>query len=366
MTVFSQRRSRLKRKLHADGPQGMLVTNPVNVTYLTGFTGDSSYLLMSRDRDLFLTDTRFEEQISEEAPDLEAHVRDSRVTMTDLVSKQVASLKVSSLALEATHLSFHDWKSLAKPLGKVELVATAGWIEELRAIKDRDEIASIRRAIQLAERTFDVIRTSLRAEQTERELAHAIEHQIRLFGGTECAFEPIVGVGPRAALPHAIPTNRTVGESPFTLFDWGARTEGYTSDLTRVLLTGKLTKKFETIYNTVLEAQLAAIATIRPGVATSEVDSAARSIIAKAGHEKHFGHGLGHGFGLEIHENPRMSPMSSDILKPGMVVTVEPGIYLPGWGGVRIEDDILVTKEGHEVLTSVPKILEETTVPHLL
>ncbi len=197
---------------------------------------------------------------------------------------------------------------------------------------------------------------------TEKQVAADLEHQIRRFGGKGLSFPAIVAGGAWAALPHAVPGDRKIGDDDFTLIDWGANAGLYISDLTRVLVTGKISPKLDKIYNIVLEAQLAGIEAIRPGVTCGEVDAAARSVIAKAGYGKQFGHGLGHGIGLEVHEAPRLGGNQETELKPGMVVTVEPGIYIPGWGGVRIEDDILVTKKGHEVLSNVPKELKECLV----
>jgi Xaa-Pro aminopeptidase len=185
-------------------------------------------------------------------------------------------------------------------------------------------------------------------------VADNLEHQMRLFGAKGASFPSIIAVGPRAALPHARPTNKRIGEADFVLIDWGADCL-YKSDLTRVLVTGKIPPKLERIYGVVLNAQLRGIEAIGPGVACQDVDTAARKVIEDAGFGKHFGHGLGHGIGLDIHEGPRLGQGQKQILQPGMVVTVEPGIYFPGWGGVRIEDDVLVTKTGHEVLTRVPK-----------
>jgi Xaa-Pro aminopeptidase len=229
-------------------------------------------------------------------------------------------------------------------------------------IKDKQELGEIIRSIRMAERAFEVMRASLRPEQTEKQIADEMEHQIRLFGGAGFAFTPIVGVGPRAALPHGRPSQREVAESPFMLVDWGAKAGLYMSDLTRVLATDTISAKLQKVHSTVLAAQEAAIEAIAPGVPLADVDAAARSVIEQAGFGKRFGHGLGHGFGLEIHENPRMSTISKGELQAGMVVTVEPGIYIPGWGGVRLEDDVLVTRDGHEVLSTLPKRLEECVV----
>jgi Xaa-Pro aminopeptidase len=252
---------------------------------------------------------------------------------------------------------------LQQPLKRTRIAQTDGLVEQLREIKDRTEIDQIREAVTIAERAFAVIRASLRPDRTEKEVADELEHQIRLFGGTCSSFPSIIGVGPRAALPHGRPTRETrIGDADFVLIDWGARGKLYNSDLTRVLTTGKLSPKLQRVYGVVLSAQQAAIDSIRPGVRMKDVDAAARNIISQAGFGERFGHSLGHGIGLCVHEAPRLAPDQDSPLKAGMVVTVEPGIYLPGWGGVRIEDDILVTKDGHEVLTSAAKQIEECIV----
>lgn len=352
---YARRRDRLRSLIKQAGCEAMLVTTELNVSYLTGFGGDSSYLLVHGKGELMLTDSRYETQLEEECPGLEFVSRTSKVPMLELIENTVQSHRFKSLMVEADSLSHNQYQLFASKLASTQLVSSSAVVEQLRMIKDKDELQEIRRSIHLAERAFEVVRSSLTEAKSERLIAAEIEHQIRLFGGTGCAFKPIVGVGPRAALPHAIPTDRTIGESPFVLIDWGAKAGRYMSDLTRVLVTGKAPAKLAKIYDTVLAAQKAAIEAIGPGVKASDVDRAARSVIEQAGHGKHFGHGLGHGFGLQIHEEPRMSGTNTTLLEPGMIVTVEPGIYLPGWGGVRIEDDVLVTADGHEVLTSVPK-----------
>lgn len=356
------RRNRIRRQVKKNGWGALLITNEINVGYLTGFTGDSTFLLVTGDHDIMVSDSRYTTQIEEECGGIEKVIRNSGTTTAELLMRTLKRLKVNSVACETHHLTKSFFDQLESELESVELVTAGHLVEELREVKDAGELNEINRSIDLAERTFEVIKHSLRGEQTEAEIAHNIEHQIRLFGGDRCAFEPIVGVGERAALPHAVKTSKRIEESSFVLIDWGARAGRYASDLTRVLVTGKPTAKLEKIYNIVLEAQLRAIDQIRPGVAVSDVDRAARGYIEENGFGKKFGHGLGHGFGLEIHESPLMSTHSKKELKAGMVVTVEPGIYLPGWGGVRIEDDILVTSSGHEVLTSLPKSFEESII----
>ena len=239
------------------------------------------------------------------------------------------------------------------------MISTGDRVEALRAVKDEIEIAAIREAIDYAERAFTMLRAGLVAGETEKQVADHLEALLRDVRGHGSSFPPIVAVGRRAALPHARPTAEArVGDDDFVLVDWGATGRPYKSDLTRVLVTGKVTPEFEKVYRTVLTAQERAIAAIRPGVKAQDVDAEARSVIEQAGFGRFFDHGLGHGIGMDIHEAPRLRKESPTILEPGMVVTVEPGIYLPEWGGVRIEDDVLVTPDGCEVLSDLPKTLD--------
>jgi Xaa-Pro aminopeptidase len=359
---MSDRRQKLRRQLKEEGLDALLVTNFTNVTYLTGFTGDDSYLLVTRQGDVLISDQRYTTQLEEECPGLELSIRGPGVKMLDFTAKAIEKSKASRLGVEADSMTVGLRDALAKQLPKVELVPTAGWVEELRLIKDKDEIDRTRRACDLARRTFEVVRAKLTGEMTELQVANELEYQSRQFGAKGMSFASIVAVGPRAALPHARPTGRRIGESEFTLIDWGVNEGLYMSDLTRVLATARISPKLRKLYGVVLKAQQAGIDAVRPGATCEEVDRAARSVIEKAGYGKEFGHGLGHGIGLEIHEAPRLAQGQARELKPGMIVTIEPGIYFPGWGGIRIEDDVLVTRNGHEVLTSVPKELDECVV----
>jgi Xaa-Pro aminopeptidase len=359
---YFRRREKLRKLLKKTGADALLVTSAPNVIYLTGFTGDSSYLLVTPDHQIMISDGRYLTQIEEECPGLEMSIRRAGILIHQQVVRILRAAGISRLAIEAESMTVAMRERIAEKLPKVSIGLTSGMVEHLRQVKDKDELRRIRQAIRIAEKSFAVIRAGLRAEQTEIEVGDALEHQIRLFGGEGPAFPTIVAVGPRAALPHANLTGRQVGDGDLLLIDWGAQWKQYKSDLTRVLLTGKISTKLRRVYEVVLSAQAAAIAAIRPGVATTEVDAAARKVIAAAGFNRRFNHGIGHGFGLEIHESPRMSAKNPATLKPGMVVTVEPGVYVPGWGGVRIEDDVLVTRDGHEVLTSLSRQFEEMVV----
>jgi Xaa-Pro aminopeptidase len=363
MTRFEQRRKKLARAAGQLGTDAILVTDFTNVTYLTGFTGDDSYLLVGENLAVLLTDPRYTQQAGEECPGLDLAVRRPGDHLVGLLAKVLQRARINTLAVEAMAMTLHLRDRIQAAVPRISLLPCSGLVEQLREVKDKEEVAEIREAIGLSEQAFRVIRAALRPEQTEREIAYELEHQIRRFGGAGCGFPPIVAVGPRAALPHAVPTEQPVSAGDLLLIDWGATARLYCSDLTRLLVTSRISPKLERIYGVVLTAQERAIAAIRPGALMSEVDAAARDVIVKAGYGKYFGHGLGHGFGLQIHEAPRLAAHQDRPLKAGMVVTVEPGIYLPQWGGVRIEDDILVTRDGHEVLSQLPKALDECIVP---
>jgi Xaa-Pro aminopeptidase len=359
---MSDRRQKLRRQVKQEGLDALLVTNFTNVTYLTGFTGDDSYLLVTAQGDVLISDQRYTTQLEEECPGLELAIRGPGTKMREWTAKVLKKAKITRLGVEADSMTVGQRDALAADLPKAELVPTSGWVEELRLLKDKDEVERTRRAGDLARRAFEVVRAKLTPEMTEQQVSNELEYQARQFGARRMSFETIVAVGPRAALPHARPTARRIGESDFTLIDWGVNEGLYMSDLTRVLATARISPKLRKLYGVVLKAQLAGIEAVRPGATCEEVDRAARSVIEQAGHGKHFGHGLGHGVGLEIHEAPRLAQGQTRPLKPGMIVTIEPGLYFPGWGGIRIEDDVLVTRSGHEVLTSVPKELDECVV----
>ena len=362
MTRFAARRGRLMKLVKQTGAQGLLISNFTNVTYLTGFTGDSSHLLLTGHDEVLVSDFRYITQLEEECPGLRTHIRPSSVLLRDAVVEVIGAAKVGRLAIEGDSFTVADYAHLTDKLPKLAVLCTAGLVEQLREIKDQEEVAEIRLAVRHAERAFAVLRATLRPGRSEKELADELDHQLRLQGAQCSSFPPIVAADARAALPHARPTTEPIDGAKLLLVDWGASSRGYKSDLTRVLVTGKISPKLERLYGVVLTAQELAIAAIRPGKTGREIDAIARGIIAAAGFEKYFGHGLGHGLGLDVHELPRLSVINEKPLRAGMVVTVEPGIYLPGWGGIRIEDDVLVTRRGHEVLTSCPKQLADAVV----
>jgi Xaa-Pro aminopeptidase len=356
---MAARREALWSSLRTGGINALLVSSVTNVRYLTGFTGEDSILLLTADRALVVSDGRYEEQLDRECPGLEVFVRPVGQLLIPAVAEVVGKLGLGSLAIEADALTMADFETLREALPAVPLKSTRGQVEVLRAIKDGEEVATIRRAIDQAERAFAMLRAGMRRDESEKDVADLLEGYLRRCGAAAASFPPIVAVGRNAALPHYRGTAATrIRDDSFVLIDWGACEGLYKSDLTRVLVTGNVTPVFEQVYRLVLAAQECAITAIRPGVVARDVDSAARAVIEAAGFGPGFQHGLGHGLGMDIHEAPMLRKESETALRPGMVVTVEPGIYVPDWGGVRIEDDVLVTADGAEVLSRVPKALD--------
>jgi len=338
----------------------LLISNTLNVRYLTGFTGVAGYLLITPNGDTILSDPRFTIQIEEECPDLNAVIRPRSESTSKTLSNLLGRTTAGKLGIESETVTIAQQERLFQTLSRWTPVPTKTLVEEFRQVKDKDELLEIRRAIDVAANAFQYVRERLVSSMNEIDICIMLEHHMRLQGAEDKSFPPIIGAGARAALPHANPSKQTIAGQSHLLFDWGCIVNGYMSDLTRVVIFSPNNKKLRTVYETVLKAQETAIAAIKPGKTCEEIDAVARDIIADAGYGKHFGHGLGHAIGLRIHEDPRLAPGDKTVLKAGMVLTVEPGIYLKGWGGVRIEDDILVTKSGCEVLSrAVPKTFEE-------
>lgn len=339
---------------------GFLVTDETNVSYLTGFTGDSSYLLLTPNQAVVISDSRYTTQLEEECPELDRAIRDAGKTLSELAGSVIQKAGVRKLGMESSSLPVDSLESISKHVPGVQWVGCPGLIEsKLRSVKDEGEIAEIRQALIYAQEGFRQLRSMLSPAMTEFEAAYELEHTMRKLGARGHAFPAIIARDDRAAMPHYFPSQQLIGKARLLLVDWGAETMSrYRCDLTRTLILSEPEDRLKTVYEVVRDAQQLATAAIRPGASCPEIDAIARKFIADKGFGDYFGHGLGHGFGLKIHEQPRFSPISNDVLQPGMVVTVEPGIYLPGWGGVRIEDNVLVTPGGHEVLSSLPSTFE--------
>jgi Xaa-Pro aminopeptidase len=347
---------RLAERLPDAGIDVLLVTDLVNVHYLTGYTGSNGIALIGADMRTFVTDFRYVEQASEEVyPDFDR--RRSTQHLLEGVSEALGAGDLR-LGFEAAHMSVSEHAQLRELLpSRIEVIATSGLVEELRAVKQPEEVAAIKAAAVLADEAFEQLVAGGLTGRTERELALMLEYEMRRLGAERPSFDPIVAAGPHGALPHARARDEPVPVGVLVVIDWGAQLDGYCSDCTRTVATGAVDGEAREIYELVLDAQLAALDEVKPGVVGRELDSVPRAAIIAGGHGEHFGHGLGHGVGLEVHEAPRLSQPSEAVLAPGNVVTVEPGIYIPGRFGVRIEDLVVVTDDGREILTSISKEL---------
>jgi Xaa-Pro aminopeptidase len=353
---MSGRAERLTERLPDAGIDVLLISELANVRYLTGYTGSNGLALVGAATRTFLTDFRYVERAATEVHPSFRRVRAER----DLVEGIEDALPGGPLRLgfEDAHTSVRQHRRLRDLLGdRIELVPVTGLVERLREVKEPAEIEAIRAATELADASFNrLIREGL-AGRTEREVAIALEFDMRERGAERPSFETIVAAGPHGALPHASPREVEIRKGELVTIDWGAQLGGYCSDCTRTVAAGEPGEEAREVYALVLEAERAGVEAVRAGANGREVDGVARGVIAAGGHGEHFGHGLGHGVGIEVHEAPRLSQRSSDELRAGNVVTVEPGIYIPGRFGVRIEDLVVATDDGCDILTGVPKRL---------
>jgi Xaa-Pro aminopeptidase len=350
------RAERLIELLPRAGVDVILITDLVNVRYLTGYTGSNGLALVGPRTRAFITDFRYVDQAADEVdPAFER-----RRAPLDLAEAVAEALPIEPLRLgfDDTHVSVRQHARLQELLPeRIELVGAGGLIESLRAVKEPEEVEAMQAATALADAAFGRLIEGGLAGRTERELALALEREMLERGAQRPSFDTIVAAGPHGALPHAQPRDDEIRRGDLVVIDWGAKLGGYCSDCTRTLAAGEPGDEARAVYELVLEAQLAGLEAVRAGAGGRAVDSTARAVIEAGGHGARFGHGLGHGVGLDIHEAPRLSQRSEDELQPGNAVTVEPGVYVPGRFGVRIEDLVMVTATGCEILTSIPKQL---------
>ncbi|MDP9052730.1 MAG: Xaa-Pro peptidase family protein [Acidobacteriota bacterium] len=337
------------------GLDALLVTNLHNVRYLTGFTGSNGAVLLFKDRSAVLfTDPRYTVQSQQQ---VRCRVRIAKGPLTAAIVQEIDRAGARRVGFEQDNMTVAQMAGFSKVLPpKAQFKPATGLIENLRLVKDAGEIEKIRRSVETNSRALDAALKRFKAGMLESELAAEIDYQNRKLGAEAPAFDTIVAAGPRAALPHAHPGPNSI-EPGILLIDMGAFQEGYASDMTRMIHVGQPTPKYKKAYRAVLEAQLAAIAAVKPGTTTSAVDRAAREVLKQHGLEREFIHSTGHGLGLEIHELPRIGRKDKTRLAEGMAITIEPGVYIEGWGGIRIEDTVLVNAGGCEVLTPTPKTL---------
>lgn len=361
---FQPRIAALRQFIADEGLDAFTIINiegsdSLNLQYLTGFSGTFGILVLTRTEQLLLTDSRYTERAKAEAP--QAQVRELKGNWAERLSEVLKALGIRRLGLNSRTISLHDFNLLKEKAPEVELFPLEGPVERLRLRKDEEELTRLRRAAELTDRAFEHALEFVEPGLTEQQVAWELEKFLHEEGGAAPAFPFIVATGSNSALPHATPGERELKRGDLLLLDIGARCEGYCADLTRMIALGKPSKKQLQVYGVVRQAQEAALSGIKAGMNGLEADKLAREVIQAAGFGDAFGHGLGHGVGLAVHEGPRLSPLADperEVLEPGMVVTVEPGIYLVGEFGVRIEDLTVVRADGLEVLTGAPKELQ--------
>ena len=355
---FTNRLQKLRHRLAEDDIEAIFISQSENRYYLSGFDGSSGFLLITSQNTVLATDFRYLEQAKGQAPDYEIF----QITgdLVDWFPRLVAELNLRRLGFEAGHITFALYRQLTDILNKAQsqlkLIPTDGLVESLRAIKEPEEIELITKAVAISDNAMEYIDDIIHIGVSEKEVAWEIEKFMRENGSQTIPFDIIVASGPNSALPHAKPSSRAIHSGEPVIIDIGARVGGYSSDLSRTICLGNPDNTFNKVYDTVLGAQLAALAIISEGMTGGQIDNVARTVIQEAGYGEAFGHSLGHGVGLAPHELPRLSPNSLENLVDGMVFTVEPGIYLSGWGGVRIEDVVVMESGKARVISKARKV----------
>ncbi len=352
--IFKKRQENLKALIAEQGLDGILVSRLSNVRYICGFTGSAGSCLIIPNANYFITDGRYKEQSNKEVRGFEKFI--DYGTHLEIAQKNSLISNGLKIAFEGEFISYDSYKQLTTLFPNVQWESTKMILENLAAVKDATELDALRTAIEITDKVFKEVLQIIKIGKSEKEIALEIAKRYWKYADGE-AFSTIVASGPNSALPHAQPGERTLKKGDFVVIDTGAKYAGYHADMTRTILMGDPTEKHSEIYGLVKKSQQAGIDAIKAGVSCRAIDDATRDVIAEAGYSDKFVHGTGHGIGLEIHTHPRLSQQSEEILKENNVVTIEPGIYLEGWGGVRIEDDILVTKDGSEVLNKTSKDL---------
>jgi len=352
--VVKQRLTKLREALANLGADALITEKAENRFYLSGFTGSTGWVIVTESEAFLVTDFRYVEQAQEQAPDFTV-VNNERKAI-EAIAKLLADKGIKRLAFESS-VSFGTHQEWNRAFENVELIATSGLVEKIRMFKDESEMVIIREAVRIAEAAFEHIQAYIRPGVRETDVALELEYFMRKQGATGSAFDMIVASGVRGALPHGRASEKIIEAGEMVTLDFGAAYNGYNSDITRTLAVGEPSAKMKEIYDIVLRAQLAGVQALKPGVSAKAADAATRDIITAAGYGDAYGHSAGHGLGIEVHELPGLSTVSTFVLEPGMLVTMEPGIYVSGLGGVRIEDDVLITADGHENLGKSTKEL---------
>ncbi|MBY0124340.1 Xaa-Pro peptidase family protein [Bacillus sp. S/N-304-OC-R1] len=351
-----KRLQKLRESFETLGIDAMLITNDQNRRYMTGFTGTAGLVLITKDEALLAVDFRYVAQATLQAKDFKILQVSTKADLLAEIVKQTERLEVSKLGFEQTHMSYYAYTEYQAKL-KVEMIPLTGAVEKLRMVKDEVEIGIIRKAAEIADAAFTHILSFIKPGITEIAVSNELEAFMRSKGATSSAFDTIVASGVRSALPHGVATEKVIEKGDMVTLDFGAYYKGYRSDITRTVAVGEPKEELKEIYTIVLESLSAALAGIKSGITGKAADALSRDYIAEKGYGKQYGHGSGHGIGLDIHEEPFKNTNCEIVIEPNMVLTVEPGIYIPDLGGVRIEDDILITQGGNEIITKSLKEL---------
>ncbi|WP_226680005.1 M24 family metallopeptidase [Sutcliffiella horikoshii] len=346
--------TKLRESFQASGIDALLITSSKNRQYITAFTGSSGVAVVTEDKAVFITDFRYTEQAAKQCEGFE--IVQHKGGLVEEIANVVKDLGVAKLGFEQDHVTFSTYLNYKTTI-KSDLVPVSGVIEKLRLIKSEQEIKILKEATQIADAAFEHILTYIKPGLTELDVSNELEFFMRKQGAVSSSFDIIVASGYRSALPHGVASDKVIEKGEFVTLDFGAYYKGYNSDITRTLAVGEPSDELRTIYDTVLEAQLRGMRGIKAGITGREADALTRDYITEKGYGEYFGHSTGHGLGMEVHEGPSLSLRSDTVLEPGMIVTVEPGIYVAGLGGVRIEDDTIVTETGNETLSFSTKEL---------
>ncbi|ADD02341.1 peptidase M24 [Thermoanaerobacter mathranii subsp. mathranii str. A3] len=352
---MNKRLQNLKELMRKKNIEAFVIYKPVNVTYITGFTGDDSVAFVTHDRAIFITDGRYTEQAVKEVKNFE--VIEHKNGIKEVLKEYIKTLGIKKLAFEES-VSYGQYRELKEFL-EIDLIPEVNVVETLRMVKDDQEIENIKKAQNITDKAFEYLLNFIKVGMTEKEVALELEYFMKKQGAEALSFDTIVASGKRSSLPHGKASEKVIEEGDFVTIDFGCKVNGYCSDMTRTIVMGRASEKQKEIYNIVLEAQQKAIDNLKAGLMAKEADLLARSLIEEKGYGKYFTHSLGHGVGLEIHEAPSLSFKKEEILKERVVVTVEPGIYIPDFSGVRIEDMVLLKEDGVINLTKSPKYLIE-------
>ena len=345
----------IKDILKEKGVEALITSDMYNMRYISGYSGDAGYMYISKGRKCIVTDSRYTVRAKEEAPDFEVIEMNSKKGYKDILSGLLEEDRALDVGFEDKSISYSDYKMLSGLRDGINLVELGDALSNLRCIKSPEEIEKIAMAEHIGDIAFSKILDYIKPGMTELEVAARLEYTMKCEGAEALSFDTIVASGINSSKPHAVPGRKKIEKGDFVTMDFGCIYQGYCSDMTRTIVVGQASDEQKKVYDTVLRAQKAALDVIKEGMVCKDVDKVARDLIADAGYGEYFGHGLGHSVGLFIHENPALNTRCEDVLKENMLETVEPGIYIEGFGGVRIEDLVVVTKTGHRNLTSSPK-----------